>query len=144
MVSGLVSQLQGVFPQEPELAVQKAVADGLVRALGDEEADLNDVTCNHDYSILCPEGKLLLTWLGWAGWGWLDCHCGAGWADAGDGNTCLASQDYQGVRNSCANFDGDLLELLFQGPCASKLELGGSGSCFAVFAGAGHVALQVV
>lgn len=84
VVSGLASQLGIVFPEVPELAVKKAVAAGLVQALGDEGADLHDVTCNRDYSRLCPEG----------------------WADAGDGNACLAPQSYQG-------------------PCAAKLELGG-------------------
>ena len=56
VVSHLVSQLQGTFPEEPGLAVQKAVAAGLTRALGDEGIDLKEVICNRDYSSLCPEG----------------------------------------------------------------------------------------
>lgn len=74
VVSGLASQLRSVFPDQPQLAVDKAIASGLVRALGDEGLDLGDVACNRDYSRLCPEG----------------------WADAGDSNACLAPLDYQG------------------------------------------------
>jgi len=84
VVNSLAEQLQNVFPDSPKLAIDKAVASGLVRALGDEGLDLQDVTCNRDFSRLCPEG----------------------WADAGDGNSCLAPHDYQG-------------------PCAPKLEMGG-------------------
>jgi len=74
LVSGLTTRLQGAFPGEPELAVRKAVADGLVRALGDEGLNLQDVVCNRDYSTLCPEG----------------------WGDSGDGSTCIAPANYQG------------------------------------------------
>ena len=56
IVSGLAQQLQGIFPEEPTLAVQTAVADGLLRAIGDEGIDLQEVSCNRDYSHLCPEG----------------------------------------------------------------------------------------
>jgi len=74
VVSGLAARLKEIFPAEADLAVQKAVADGLVRALGDEAMDIKEVTCNRDYSQLCP----------------------AGWADAGDGTKCAAPKDYQG------------------------------------------------
>jgi len=84
VVSGLAAQLQNVFPDSPRLAIDKAVASGLLRALGDEGVDLQEVTCNRDYSRLCPEG----------------------WAEAGDGNACLAPLDYQG-------------------PCAPMLQMGG-------------------
>ena len=56
IVSGLAQQLQGIFPEEPSVAVQTAVADGLLRAIGDEGIDLQEVSCNRDYSHLCPEG----------------------------------------------------------------------------------------
>ena len=56
VVSGLTAQLQNIFPDSPRLAIDKAVASGLLRALGDEGFDLQDVTCNRDYSRLCPEG----------------------------------------------------------------------------------------
>ena len=49
---------QEVFPSEPILAVEKAVADGLTHALGDENINLNDVVCSRDFSQLCPEGML--------------------------------------------------------------------------------------
>ena len=56
IVSGLAQQLQGIFPEEPTSAVQTAVADGLLRAIGDEGIDLQEVSCNRDYSHLCPQG----------------------------------------------------------------------------------------
>lgn len=84
IVSGLAQQLQGIFPEEPTLAVQTAVADGLLRAIGDEGIDLQEVSCNRDYSHLCPQG----------------------WADAGDGSSCMAPANYQGE-------------------CGRKLEMGG-------------------
>lgn len=74
IVSGLSQKLSGAFPGEPQLAVERAVADGLERAMADEGLDLQDVTCNRDYSRLCPEG----------------------WAEAGDGSSCIAQQDFQG------------------------------------------------
>lgn len=74
VVSGLVQQLQEAFPREPLLAVEKAVADGLVHALDDESLDLHDVMCDRDYSRLCPEG----------------------WTDIGDGSSCAAPVAYQG------------------------------------------------
>lgn len=74
LVTGLEGKLQASFPEEPEIAVRKAVSGGLVRALGDEGLNLQDVVCNRDYAMLCPTG----------------------WADAGDGNTCFAPMDYQG------------------------------------------------
>ena len=49
---------QEAFPSEPTLAVEKAVADGLTHALGDENMNLNDVVCSRDFSQLCPEGVL--------------------------------------------------------------------------------------
>jgi len=74
VVSGLGSQLRSIFPEHPQLAIDKAIASGLIRALGDEGLDLEEVACKRDYSRLCPEG----------------------WSDAGDGNTCLAPIDFQG------------------------------------------------
>lgn len=74
LVNGLEGKLQVSFPEEPEIAVRKAVAGGLVRAIGDEGLNLHDVVCNRDYAVPCPTG----------------------WADAGDGNTCFAPLDYQG------------------------------------------------
>ena len=59
VVSGLVQDLQVQFPSEALLGVEKAVADGLVRALDDESMDLESVMCDRDYSRLCPEGELL-------------------------------------------------------------------------------------
>lgn len=56
MVSGLAPQLKGLFPTEPMLAVEKAVSDGLLRALDDEGIPASEVACNRDYSQLCPEG----------------------------------------------------------------------------------------
>lgn len=84
VVSGLAQQLQGIFPEESALVVQTAVANGLLRAIGDESVDVHEVTCNRDYSQLCPEG----------------------WAEAGDGSSCMAPQNYQGQ-------------------CAGKLDMGG-------------------
>jgi len=74
IASGLAAQLKQIFPAEPDLAVEKAVADGLVRALSDEAMEVSEVMCNRDYSQLCPSG----------------------WADAGDATTCRAPKDYQG------------------------------------------------
>lgn len=78
VVSGLVEDVRVQFPSEPLLGVEKAVADGLVRALDDESLDLYEVMCSRDYSPLCPEG----------------------WADTGDGNTCTASWTHQ---NNCGS-----------------------------------------
>lgn len=74
VASGLAAQLQIIYPSEPGLAVDRAVADGLAQALGDEAVDVNEVSCKRDYSQLCPSG----------------------WADTGDAATCEAPQDYQG------------------------------------------------
>lgn len=84
LVSSLGAQLHSVFPEQPQLAIDNAVASGLIRALGEEGLDIEDVICTRDYSRLCPEG----------------------WADAGDGNGCLAPLDYRGT-------------------CAPRLEMGG-------------------
>ena len=56
VVSSLGAQLRSVFPDQPQLAIDKAIASGLVRALGDEGLDLEEVSCKRDYSRLCPEG----------------------------------------------------------------------------------------
>lgn len=85
IASGLAPQLRGLFPSEPSLAVERAVSDGLLRALDDEGIPASEVTCNRDYSRLCPEG----------------------WADAGDGSTCV-----QPLGN--------------QGPCGQEVAFGGS------------------
>jgi hypothetical protein len=61
VAKGLVQQLQVAFPDEATLAVERAVAGGLSRALGDEGVELREVMCNRDYSRLCPEGVRLLT-----------------------------------------------------------------------------------
>lgn len=84
VVNGMAQQLQEVFPSEPILAVEKAVADGLTHALGDENINLNDVVCSRDFSQLCPEG----------------------WADAGDGNTCMAPVSYEGKCGPLLNLGG--------------------------------------
>lgn len=42
------------------LAVEKAAADGLTRALGDEGIGLSEVVCNRDYAKLCPQGRQYL------------------------------------------------------------------------------------
>ena len=57
VVHGLASQLQEIFVNQPMLAVERAVADGLARALNDEGMDTAEVVCNRDYSRLCPEGS---------------------------------------------------------------------------------------
>lgn len=74
VASGLAAQLQMIFPSEHGLAVDRAVADGLAQALADEAMDINEVSCNRDYSQQCPSG----------------------WADMGDTTTCTAPLDYQG------------------------------------------------
>lgn len=84
LVSGLVEQLQETFPGEPTLAIEKAVAEGLSRSLGDEQIDLHEIACARDYSKLCPEG----------------------WGDAGDGNACVAPQTYQGKCPRKLDFGG--------------------------------------
>jgi hypothetical protein len=43
VASGLAAQLQMIYPSEPGLAVDKAVADGFAQALGDESMDVNEV-----------------------------------------------------------------------------------------------------
>lgn len=75
VASGIVQHLKEVFPAEPMMAVEKAAADGLTRALGDEGIGLSEIVCNRDYAQLCPQG----------------------WADTGDGNTCAAPRSYQGT-----------------------------------------------
>lgn len=75
IVTGLVEQLQKIFPREPLLEVERAVSDGLARATHDENLEVGEVTCMRDYSRLCPDG----------------------WADAGDGDTCLAPRNYAGA-----------------------------------------------
>jgi hypothetical protein len=52
-----VQHLKGFFPAEPMMAVEKAAADGLTRALGDEGIGLSEIVCNRDYAQLCPQGK---------------------------------------------------------------------------------------
>lgn len=74
LVSSLGAQLHSVFPDQPQLAIDKAIASGLIQVLGEEGLDVEDVICVRDYSRLCPEG----------------------WADAGDGNACFAPLDYRG------------------------------------------------
>lgn len=74
VASGLAAQLQMIHPSEHGLAVDRAVADGLAQALADEAMDINEVSCNRDYSQQCPSG----------------------WADMGDTTTCTAPLDYQG------------------------------------------------
>ena len=56
IVTGLVEQLQKVFPNEPLLEIEKAVGDGLLRAMQDESLDINEFTCSRDYARLCPDG----------------------------------------------------------------------------------------
>lgn len=73
IVSGLVQKLQEAFPEEPTLAVQGAVASGLMRALSDEGMDAQ-ISCVRDYSGLCP----------------------VGWVEIGDGTGCLAPRNYAG------------------------------------------------
>ena len=125
VVSGLAQQLQGIFPEEPALVVQTAVADGLLRAIGDESVDLDEVTCNRDYSGLCPEGGLFS-----CSTTELDIFsiCVAGWAEAGDGSSCMAPQNYQGagqqLHTRCFFLGGCFL---FLGECARKLDMGSCG-----------------
>jgi len=57
VASGIVQHLKEVFPAEPMMAVEKAAADGLTRALGDEGIGLSEIVCNRDYAQLCPQGK---------------------------------------------------------------------------------------
>ena len=56
ILKSLPQQLKKVFPEEPNLAVENAIADGLMRALGDEDMDLEEIVCNRDYSQMCPQG----------------------------------------------------------------------------------------
>ncbi len=95
LVSGLVQKLQAAFPGEPALAVEKAVADGLVRSLGDERIDLHEVMCIRDYSRLCPEGKGVFACA--AQFSLHIAFVGQGWADVGDGSACVAPKSYQGA-----------------------------------------------
>lgn len=74
ITNGLASQLAKIFPSEAEPVVKKAIAEGLVKALGDEFLDTSEVLCIRDYSQLCPSG----------------------WVDSGDASTCQAPKDYQG------------------------------------------------
>ena len=56
LATGLVGQLVKLFPHEPLLAVQRAVSDGLIRALQDETIDVQETLCLRDYARLCPDG----------------------------------------------------------------------------------------
>ena len=60
IASGIAQQLKEIFPGEPMMAVEKAAADGLTRALGDEGIGLSEVVCNRDYAKLCPQGRQYL------------------------------------------------------------------------------------
>jgi hypothetical protein len=62
IVTGLVEQLQKIFPREPLLEVERAVSDGLARATHDENLEVGEVTCMRDYSRLCPDGASILSW----------------------------------------------------------------------------------
>lgn len=75
IVSGLEQQLQEAFPEEPTLAVQGAIASGLMKAMSDEGMDVDQISCVRDYSRLCP----------------------AGWTEIGDGGGCLAPRNYEGT-----------------------------------------------
>ena len=57
VVNGMVAELQKTFPQQPTLAIERAVADGLIQTLEDEGIDAHEVQCVRDYSKLCPEGS---------------------------------------------------------------------------------------
>ena len=58
LVNGMVAELRKTFPQQPTLAIERAVADGLIQTLEDEGTDTHEVRCVRDYSRLCPEGSL--------------------------------------------------------------------------------------
>ena len=94
IASGIAQQLQEIFPGEPMMAVEKAAADGLIRALGDEGIGLSEVVCNRDYAKLCPQGRQYF----WPKAVHEPVHyLSAGWADTGDGMTCAAPENYQGA-----------------------------------------------
>ena len=57
VVNGLVRQLAAIFSGQPMLSIEKAVSDGLLHALDDENIDVAEIACNRDYSKLCPEGE---------------------------------------------------------------------------------------
>ena len=56
VLSGLAQNLGRIFPEEPVIAVEEAVAHGLIKALGEENLGLHDIVCDRDYSRLCPDG----------------------------------------------------------------------------------------
>ena len=56
LVSGIAKELQNVFPEEPALAIERSIAEGLAQSLADEGIDIHEVLCTRDYSRLCPEG----------------------------------------------------------------------------------------
>ena len=56
LLDGLAEQLVKDYPSQPLSAIEQALTDSLKRAADDEGMHLNDLTCNRDYSLACPEG----------------------------------------------------------------------------------------
>jgi len=100
LASDVVNELYHDFRQLPESAVQHAIADALKAAARVEGTPTSVLLCQRDYSV-CPEG----------------------WADLGDGNSCVAPKRYAG---STVFFLIALISAPVLGPCSTVVTFGGN------------------
>lgn len=83
LTAALIRKLSTRFPEQPHHVIEATVADSIEAAALAEAVPIDAVLCDVDFDAPCPTG----------------------WADAGDGQTCLAPSYYKG-------------------PCAKQIEYG--------------------
>uniref|UniRef100_A0A7R9ZZK0 CPW-WPC domain-containing protein n=1 Tax=Pyrodinium bahamense TaxID=73915 RepID=A0A7R9ZZK0_9DINO len=84
ILQGLLGALAKDYGDEPVAAVERALEGALRLAAEKENVALSDVVCERDYSQACPQG----------------------WADLGDGATCMAPTEYEGPCPQRTSFGG--------------------------------------
>jgi len=106
--AGLLNMLQQHFADEPDVSIQEALKEASTWAAANEDLPLDILGCDLDLDAACP----------------------LGWADAGDGGSCLAPQIYNGRCGNRVQFGGLLpIEKLEQAgrcgvqfPCRGRCE----------------------
>lgn len=82
--AGLLNMLQQHFADEPDVSIQEALKEASTWAAANEDLPLDILGCDLDLDAACPLGFFS------GDRGCVFARLPAGWADAGDGGSCLA------------------------------------------------------
>ena len=120
LLEGVAASLCKEYADQPCSAVEDAVAAAVTRAIAAESYPSENVACDVDFGAACPEGTLYAPFCLQ-----LACVRFSGWADAGDGSTCLVSSPLCiSFRFFFVRFARDQAPRYYNGNCGKEVTYG--------------------